>query len=143
MKIWKQPINFELIKQRSKNTMAEHLGIEFIEVGDDYLKATMPVDHRTKQPLGILNGGASCALAETVGSTAANYCVDQAQYYCVGLAIDANHLRPALEGQTVTATARPVHLGKTTQVWQIDMQNNEGKLTCVSRLTMAVVARKK
>ncbi len=143
MHIWKQPINFELIKQRSKNTMAEHLGIEFTEVGDDFLKATMPVDQRTKQPLGILNGGASCALAETVGSTAANYCVDQSKFYCVGLAIDANHLRPALEGQTVTATARPIHLGRTTQVWQIDLQNESGQLTCVSRLTMAVVERKK
>lgn len=143
MTIWQQPINFDLIKQRSKNTLAEHLGIEFTEVGDDFLKATMPVDHRTKQPLGILNGGASCALAETIASTAANYCVDQSKFYCVGLAIDANHLRPALEGQTVTATARPIHLGKTTQVWQIDLHNSEGKLTCVSRLTMAVVARKK
>src|SRR3990167_2730150 len=103
MAIWKMPINHELLTARAKNTFAEFIGIEFTEIGDDYLTATLPVDHRTKQPLGFLNGGVSAALAEAVASTAANYCVDQSVCYCVGLDINANHLRPAVSG-VVTAT---------------------------------------
>src|SRR3990167_9767458 len=140
MSIWKMPINCPLLSERSKNTFAEFIGIEFTEVGDDYLKATLPVDYRTKQPLGLLNGGVSVALAETVASSAANYCVDQSVCYCVGLDINANHLRPAVSG-LVTATAKPIHLGNKTQVWEIKIENDAGKLVCISRMTMAVVIR--
>lgn len=140
MSIWKMPIDLAVLNERGRGTMAEHLDIRFTDYGDDYLTATMPVDERTKQPLGILNGGASCALAETVSSTAANFCVDQATEYCVGLDINANHLRPASNG-LVTATARPVHIGKKTQVWTIDLINDLGKQNCIARMTMAVVQR--
>ncbi|OGT53896.1 MAG: esterase [Gammaproteobacteria bacterium RIFCSPHIGHO2_12_FULL_42_13] len=140
MSIWKTPISVESATQRAKNTFVEFIGIEFIEVGEDYLKATLPVDHTTKQPLGFLNGGVSAALAESVASTAANACVDQSICYCVGLEINANHLRPATEGK-VTATAKPLHLGKKTQVWEIKIENDSGKLVCISRMTMAVVRR--
>lgn len=140
MPIWKVPISCQLLSERAKNTFAEFIGIEFTEVGDDYVKATLPVDQRTKQPLGLLNGGVSAALAETVASSAANYCVDQAVCYCVGLDINANHLRPAVSG-LVTATAKPIHLGNKTQVWEIKIENEAGKLVCISRMTMAVVAR--
>jgi uncharacterized protein (TIGR00369 family) len=122
--------------------MSEYLGIEFTEVGDDYLIATMPVDHRTKQPIGIMHGGASCVLAETVGSTAANFCVDITTHYCVGLDINTNHIRPMREGYVI-AVAKPFHLGKKTQVWSIDIKNKEGKLVSVSRLTMSVLKREK
>ena len=121
--------------------MVEHLGIEFIEIGDDYLKATMPVDERTRQPIGLLNGGASCALAESIASTAANYCVDQAKAYCIGLDINANHLSPARKG-LVIATTKPFHIGKNTQVWEIRIASQNGRLVCISRMTMAVIQRK-
>ena len=140
MSIWKMPISHELLTARSQSTFAEYIGIQFTEIGDDYLKATLPVDHRTKQPLGLLNGGVSAALAETVASTAANYCVDQTVSYCVGLDINANHLRPAVDG-LVMATAKPIHLGAKTQVWEIKIENEAGKLVCISRMTMAVVYR--
>ena len=140
MSIWTMPIDIEKVNTRGKGTMAEHLGIEFIEVGDDYLTATMPVDYRTRQPLGILNGGASVVLAETVGSTAANYCVEQTKSYCVGLDINANHLRSAREGKVI-GVAKPFHIGKTTQVWEIKITNEENRLVCISRLTMAVIQR--
>ena len=140
MKIWKMPISLETATTRAKNTFVEFIGIKFTEFGDDYLKATMPVDHTTKQPLGFLNGGVSAALAESVASTAANYCVDQSIGYCVGLEINANHVRPALDG-LVTATAKPLHLGNKTQVWEIKIENEAGKLVCISRMTMAVVMR--
>ena len=140
MPIWKMPISLETATDRAKNTFVEFIGIKFTEFGDDYLKATMPVDHTTVQPLGFLNGGVSAALAESVASTAANYCVDQSLCYCVGLEINANHLRPALSG-LVTATARPFHLGNKTQVWEIKIENEDGKLVCISRMTMAVVMR--
>lgn len=140
MPIWKMPINHQLLATRSANTFAEFIGIEFTELGDDYLVATLSVDHRTKQPLGFLNGGVSAALAETVASTAANYCVDQSVCYCVGLDINANHLRPVVSG-VVTAIAKPLHLGNKTQVWEIKIENEAGKLVCISRMTMAVVYR--
>ncbi|HVV68130.1 MAG TPA: hotdog fold thioesterase [Gammaproteobacteria bacterium] len=140
MSIWKTPFDIHTANARSKNTMAEHLGIEFTEVGGDYLVARMPVDQRTRQPLGIMNGGASCVLAETVGSTAANYCVDYANFYCVGLDINTNHIRSARSG-FVTGTAKPFHIGKTTQVWSIEIVGEHGKLISVSRLTMAVLKR--
>lgn len=136
--IWKNLISFELLAERSKNSMVEHLGIEFTEIGDDYLCARMPVDHRTHQPLGIMHGGASCVLAETVGSTAANYCVDFSKQYCVGLDINTNHIRSIREGYVV-AKAFPYHLGKSTQVWGIEIHDEAKKLISISRLTMAVL----
>ncbi len=109
-------------------------------MGDDYLCARMPVDQRTRQPLGIMHGGASCVLAETVGSTAANCCVDLSQFYCVGLDINTNHIRSVRSG-FVLATAKPFHIGKTTHVWGIDIKDESGRLVSVNRLTMAVLAR--
>lgn len=141
MKIWKTDFNIEKLNERGKNTMSQYLGIEFIEIGDNYLSARMPVDHRTKQPAGIMHGGASCVLAETVGSTAANCCVDHDQFYCVGLDINTNHIRAMREG-SVFAIAKPFHLGKTTQVWGIDIKNEEDQLVSVTRLTMAVLERR-
>jgi uncharacterized protein (TIGR00369 family) len=119
-------------------TLLEHLGIEFTEIGDDFIRGTMPVDGRTLQPYGLLHGGASVALAETLGSTGATLCVDTKEYQCVGQEINANHLRAARTG-LVTGTARPVHLGRRTQVWIIDIVNAAGKLVCTSRLTVAVI----
>ena len=140
--IWITPISVEEINSRAKNTLSDHLGIVFTETGDDFLSASMPIDSRTVQPMGILHGGASCALAETVGSAAANYCVDQKQHVCVGLDININHLRPVQKGK-VTGTARPFHLGKKTQVWEIQICNEEGQLVSVARLTMAVLEKEK
>jgi len=139
--IWITPISIEEINKRARNTLSDHLGIEFTEVGDDHLAASMPVDGRTCQPMGVLHGGASCALAETVGSAAANYCVDQTQKVCVGLDINANHLRPVRVGSSVSAIAKPLHLGKTTQVWEIKIYNESKQLVSVSRLTMAVLTK--
>jgi 1,4-dihydroxy-2-naphthoyl-CoA hydrolase len=120
--------------------MARHLGIEITVVGSDYMTARMPVDHRTIQRIGILHGGASLALAETVGSIAASYCIDRESFYIVGQEINANHLRPVRSG-FVYATARPLHLGRSSQVWDIRISNEEGKLTCVSRFTVAVLKK--
>ena len=140
MKIWQTDISVEGLTERGKNTIVEHLGIEFTEVGDNYITARMPVDQRTKQPIGIMHGGASCVLAETVGSMAANYCVDIKQQYCVGLDINTNHIRPAKNGYVI-GTARPFHIGKSTQVWGIEIVDEAGKLVSVTRLTMAVLKR--
>jgi 1,4-dihydroxy-2-naphthoyl-CoA hydrolase len=120
--------------------MVEHLGMEFTEIGDDFIRGTLPVDGRTRQPYGLLHGGASVALAETLGSTGATMCVDTKEFQCVGQEINANHLRAARTG-LVTGTARPLHLGGRTQVWSIDIVNNEGKLVCTSRLTIAIIRR--
>ncbi len=120
--------------------MARHLGIEMVEVGPDFMIAKMPVDHRTIQRIGILHGGASLALAETVGSIAASYCVDRNRKYIVGQEINANHIRPVREG-FVNATATPLHLGKSSQVWEIKIRNEAEKLVCVSRFTVAVLDR--
>jgi uncharacterized protein (TIGR00369 family) len=141
MKIWQVNVDTAYIQQRGMGSMSEFLGIIFTEIGDNYMKASMPVDARTRQPLGIMHGGASCVLAETLGSTAANCCVDPKLYYCVGLDINTNHIRAMREG-LVYATARPYHLGKTTQVWSIEIKNAEEKLVSVTRLTMAVLAKK-
>jgi uncharacterized protein (TIGR00369 family) len=141
MKIWQMEISIPLIEARNKNTMMEHLGITFTDIGEDYLVARMPVDQRTRQPLGIMHGGASCVLAETVGSTAANFCVDQSKNYCVGLDINTNHIRSIREGYVI-ATAKPYHLGKSTQVWSIEITNEAKQLVSINRLTMAVLARK-
>ena len=140
MAIWFKSFTTDDLNNRSQHTMAEFLGIQFIEITDDSLKATMPANARTKQPLGILHGGANVVLAETIASTAANAVIDIEQCYCVGLEINANHIRPVKEG-LVTAITRPIHLGRTTQIWQIDIYNEAGKQTCISRMTAAVVQR--
>lgn len=121
-------------------TMIEYLGMEITGVGDDWLRMSMPVDHRTKQPLGRLHGGASVALAETVGSIAAGHCVDLGAFAVVGLEINANHVRPGFDGH-VHATARPEAIGRTTQVWSIRIEDDAGKLVCISRFTVAVIPR--
>lgn len=142
MKIWHIEMNLAAIEERGKNTMIEYLGIKFTEIGDDFLVARMPVDHRTKQPYGIMHGGASCALAETVGSTAGNCCIDPTKYYCVGLDINTNHIHSMREGY-VTGIAKPFHLGRTTQVWGIEIRDDNKKLISVNRLTLAVLSREK
>ena len=123
---------------RNEGTMIEHLGIEVVEIGEDWLKARMPVDHRTVQPQGRLHGGASCALAETVGSIAANLVIDSSEFLAVGLEINANHIRPVKDGY-VYGTARPDSIGRTTQVWTIRITDEDDRLVCISRLTMAVI----
>lgn len=120
--------------------MLAHLGIVMTEIGDDYLKATMPVDHRTHQPFGLLHGGASVALAESLGSMGAYLCVDPTLYNVVGLEINANHIRAVREGH-VTGTARPIHIGKSTQLWEIRITDEADKLVCISRITLAVLAK--
>jgi 1,4-dihydroxy-2-naphthoyl-CoA hydrolase len=136
MVVWKTQTTLEQLAERSKDTLMAHLGIEYLEIGDDYIKARMPVDHRTKQTAGILHGGASAALAETLGSIAAGLCVDREKKRIVGLEINANHIRPVRNGY-VTGVTTPVHIGNTTQIWEIRIFNDEGKLTCISRLTVA------
>ena len=139
--IWRVQATPEQLVERARNTLAEHLNIRVTEIGPDYLRATMPVNAQTHQPSGILHGGASVALAETVGSLAANLCVDFEKYVCVGQEINANHVRSAASG-LVTGTARPFHIGGRSQVWGIEIRDENDKLVCVSRLTMAVVERK-
>ena len=138
MSLWKKPTTLALITASSANTAVSHLGIEFTEVCDDFLRARVPVDERTRQPFGLLHGGVSVVLAETLGSVGA-YHASPEGWMAVGLDINANHLRGATSGW-VTGTARPVHIGRTTHVWQIDMVNDAGEMTCVSRITMAVLA---
>ena len=140
MSIWKKPITLAECTRTSENTAVTHLGIEFVEVGDDYLVGRVPVDERTRQPFGLLHGGVSVVLAETLGSIGAFYASPEG-HRGVGLDINANHLRAATSGW-VTGTARAVHIGRTTQVWQIDMVNDAGELTCVSRITMAILGPK-
>lgn len=141
MTIWHQDITPNDLNQRGKNTLSEFLGIQFTEVGGNTLTATMPVNERTQQPLGILHGGANVVLAETVASTAANAVVDITKYFCVGLEINANHIRSVKEG-LVTAIAKPVHIGRTTHVWSVNIYNKDGKQTCISRMTASVITRK-
>ena len=140
MRTWQQAISVAELTRNSLNTAVPHLGIEFLEVGDDFISARVPVDARTRQPFGLLHGGVSVVLAETLGSVAANYACPPG-HRAVGLDINANHLRGATSGW-VTGTTRPVHIGRSTQVWQIDMVNDAGEVTCVSRITMAVLAPK-
>jgi 1,4-dihydroxy-2-naphthoyl-CoA hydrolase len=140
MAIWKREFTLQDLDRLHADTAVAHLGIEFIGCGDDWLSARMPVDSRTVQPFRILHGGASVLLAETVGSSAANLCVDREREYCVGLDINANHMRSAASGW-VTGIARPLHLGRTTQVWQIGISDEAGRLICMSRLTMSVLQR--
>ncbi len=137
--IWKKAVTLESLNQRSQNTLASHLGMQLIELGEDFLVVSMPVDASTHQPMGLLHGGASAALAETAGSIAANIAVDK-EHFCVGMEINANHIKAVRNG-TVYATARPLHLGKTSQVWEIRITNERDQLVCISRLTMAVRRR--
>jgi len=137
MAIWFDPnITAPQLQLLAANTMGEHLGIEFLELGENFLKARMPVDQRTRQPYGILHGGASATLAETLGSVASAYVIDMSMHYCVGLEINANHIRSVKEGW-VYGTASPLHLGRTTHVWDIRIVDEREKLVCVSRLTVA------
>jgi 1,4-dihydroxy-2-naphthoyl-CoA hydrolase len=139
MAIWKDDApNPHAVIARAEGTMIDHLDIEIVEIGDDLLKARMPVDHRTAQPQGRLHGGASCVLAETVGSIAANLVIDSSEFLAVGLEINANHIRPVKDGY-VYGTARPDSIGRTTQVWTIRITDDQDRLVCISRLTMAVI----
>ena len=135
---WPEGVTVDALNARSKGTLMEALGIVFTELGDGYLRATMPVDARTHQPYGLLHGGASVALAETLGSSAAMLALDPAKFRAVGLEINANHVRGVREG-TVTGTAKALHLGRSTQVWEIRIEDERQRLVCVSRITMAVV----
>lgn len=139
--IWYQPFTLEALNQRGAGTMTEFLGITFIEIGKDYLKATMPVNAKTKQPLGILHGGANVVLAESLASVGANVVLNHETHYAVGLEINANHIRSTSDGLVMGIT-RPLHLGRSTQVWQTDIFNEKGDLTCTSRMTAAVMERK-
>ena len=138
MSLWKQPTDLARLNGWSANTMMEALGIRITAFGDDWLAGTMPVDSRTHQPYGLLHGGASVALAETLGSTAAMLTLDPEKELAVGLDINANHVRGVRSG-TVTGTAKALHIGRTTQVWEIRIENEEGALVCISRITMAVI----
>ena len=138
MSIWKNDKALSHEKEYREVTIMGVLGIEFTERGDDYLSATMPVDERTRQPAGILNGGASVVLAESLGSSAASMCLDLSKEYCVGLDINANHIR-AIRSGTVTGVAKPIHIGRSTHVWEINIVDEKQRLVCISRLTMAIL----
>lgn len=138
--VWRGRVDLDDVNRFVQGSMIEHVGIEFTEVGPDFLTGTMPVDHRTKQPFGILHGGASVVLAETLGSMAANMCVDREKELCVGLDIAANHVRQVVSG-TVIGTARALHIGRRTHIWEIRIENESSELVSVSRLTMIVLQR--
>ncbi|MBS1507461.1 MAG: hotdog fold thioesterase [Bacteroidetes bacterium] len=141
MSIFKSGITLETLNKLSANTLVEHLGIRYTALGDDFIEATMPVDHRTHQPLGLLHGGASVALAETLGSVAAMCCLDTTLQYCVGVEINANHIKSVKEG-FVTGKVTPIHVGKKTHVWEIRIVNEKKELVCISRITIAILDRK-
>ena len=138
MSLWKKSVSVAELTAIHVDTAVQHLGIEFLEVGDDFIRARVPVNTQTRQPYGLLHGGVSVVLAETLGSIGAFYACPEG-HRGVGLDINANHIRAASSGW-VTGTARAVHIGRTTQVWQIDMVNDAGEITCVSRITMAILA---
>jgi len=138
MSLWYATPNMEQLNANSKNTILELLDIRFEAFTDDSLTASMVVDHRTHQPYGLLHGGASVVLAESVGSSASYLCIDTSKYFCVGIEVNANHLRGLRSGR-VTAVAHPVHIGRTTHVWDIRLTSDEGKASCISRLTVAIV----
>jgi 1,4-dihydroxy-2-naphthoyl-CoA hydrolase len=142
MGIFKSGVSIDSLNAFSKGTLAETLGIEFTVIGEDRLEARMPVEPRTHQPMGLLHGGASVALAETLGSVAATLCIDQANQFCVGLEINANHIKGIRSG-FVTGITKPVHIGKKTQVWEIKIENEQNELICVSRITLAVLDKKR
>ena len=138
MSLWRQTPNLEQLNASQRNTIGELLDIRFESFDDDSLSASMVVDARTHQPYSLLHGGASVVLAETLGSMASHLCIDSSRFYCVGLEVNANHLRGLRSGR-VTAVARPLHLGRTTHVWDIRLSGEDGKPSCISRLTMAIV----
>jgi uncharacterized protein (TIGR00369 family) len=140
--IWHQPITLDALNHRNKDTLSDFLGIVFTEIGPEYLHARMRITTRHLQPHGIMNGGASCVFAETVGSVAANCCVNPATHYCVGLDINTNHLAPARENEELLAIGTPLHIGKLTQVWSIHIHNPSHKLISVSRLTLISLPKK-
>lgn len=139
MSIWRESFPVAWVNEHSRNTLISQLGIAFVEAGDDYVKATMPVEPRTHQPAHMLHGGASVALAETLASWGATFVVDRKTHYCVGLEINANHVRAVGSG-VVTGTARPLHLGRSTQIWEVRITDEAERLVCISRVTMAVLA---
>lgn len=139
MTIWFDNPTLELVASWHPDTMAHHIGITFTEIGDDYLRAEMPISGRTVQPFRNMHGGASATLAETLGSVAAQLTVDSEKYRCVGLSLNISHIRAIPEGQVATGTARPFHLGRTTHVWDIQITDPRGKLAAVARLTIAVL----
>ncbi len=142
MNIWfKKDLSLSDFNGLGKSTMGEHIGIQFSEIGDNFLKATMPVDHRTMQPYGLLHGGASVTLAETLGSVAAAMVVDPNKFICVGQEINANHLRSARSG-LVTGITHPIHIGASSQVWEIKIYEETGKMICISRITVAILKKK-
>jgi 1,4-dihydroxy-2-naphthoyl-CoA hydrolase len=134
-------VSLETLRSLGKGTMTEHLGIEWVELGNEFIRAKMPVDHRTNQPYGLLHGGASCVLAETLGSVASHLIVNPSQFYCVGIEINANHIHSAKKGY-VYGICSPLHLGSSTHVWDIRITNEEEKLICISRLTVAIIKKK-
>jgi 1,4-dihydroxy-2-naphthoyl-CoA hydrolase len=140
MSIWRSPLSLEALNAAGAGTLMGPLGIVFTEIGGDFVRGTMPVDDRTRQPFGLLHGGASVALAETLGSIGANMCVDTTRLMCVGQEINANHVKSVKSGR-VTGTARALHVGARSQVWSIDIVNESGALVCVSRLTLAIIPR--
>ncbi len=142
MSIWKvNGVSLEALQQQAANTLVGHLGIEYLEIGEDYVKARMPVDHRTRQPMGLLHGGAHVVLAESLGSMAANLCLDISKEYALGLDINSNHLKSAKDGWVI-GIARPIHIGGKTQVWEIKIHDEKDNLLNISRLTMMVLSYK-
>ncbi|HZH68553.1 MAG TPA: hotdog fold thioesterase [Chitinophagales bacterium] len=141
MSIWKIPVTAELLNKNTGDTMVTYLGIEFTEIGDDFIAGKMPVDDRTRQPFGILHGGAHVVLAETLGSTAANLVLEPGSSHAVGLDINSNHIKSVRDGY-VYGVAKPIHLGNSTQVWEIKISDEQGSLLNISRLTMYVVQKK-
>lgn len=139
--IWHHMPNPSLMEKTSEGTIDQHLGIKITDVGDDYLTGTMPADHRTFQPYGIVHGGANVVLAETLGSMAGAHVIDTEHYLCMGQEVSATHLRPVSSG-LVTGTARPIHLGRRSQVWEIRLTNDKGKLSCIAKLILAIVPKK-
>jgi uncharacterized protein (TIGR00369 family) len=141
MTIWKKPISLESLNALTQGNSGQHVGIEFTEIGDDFLTARMPVDNRTTQPWGVIHGGMNVVLAETVGSYAAYYAIEQG-YRCIGIDVNANHIAPANRG-FVMGTARPLHIGESTHVWAIDIKTESGRLTCAARLTLSIFKDKR
>ena len=139
--IWHHMPNPSLMEKTSEGTIDQHLGIKITDVGDDYLTGTMPADHRTFQPYGIVHGGANVVLAETLGSMAGAHVIDTEHYLCMGQEVSATHLRPVSSG-LVTGTARPIHLGRRSQVWEIRLTNDQGNLSCIAKLILAIVPKK-
>jgi 1,4-dihydroxy-2-naphthoyl-CoA hydrolase len=139
--LWCSGITLEALQRRCERTLSAHLGIQLVELGEDFLRGAMPVDERTCQPLRVLHGGASLAFAETLASLAASATIDAERFFCLGQEINANHLRPVPEGSLVSGTARPFHIGRRSQVWGVDIFDQAGRRTCVSRMTVAVLAR--